>query len=71
MDVELELDSIGTLFVTVVGRGQSVGVYDGIDFFPLTDLERRHLLMGCRVWTRVCPEKVQELLDEVPGACTE
>jgi hypothetical protein len=56
MDVELELDSIGTLFVTTVGSGSdrlSVGLYDGAGFFPLTDQERRYLGMGCRVWTTV------------------
>ena len=56
MDVELELDSIGTLFVTTVGpRSErvSVSLYDGAGFFPLTEQEQKYLGMGCRVWTTV------------------
>lgn len=53
VDVELELDPIGTLFVTCLDGRRSFAVYDGVGFFPLTEQERRYLRMGCRVLTSV------------------
>lgn len=68
VDVYLKVDEIGTLFVTLMEGNRDIGgLYDGADFFPLTDRERKYMRMGCRVLKAVDAGRLAELVKRLAG----
>jgi hypothetical protein len=65
VDVMLELNDQGDLIITPRPRRLPCHpLRNGADYFTLTDQERKHLLMGCRVLTSVREDQLEIALAE-------